>query len=60
MNTYLHQGLADRLPDAPAPASWFAQLARVAEMTGRRPRRWNGAEYVHITPHNTEENTHVR
>ena len=60
MNTYLHQGLADRLPDAPAPASWFANLARTAELIGRHAWRWNGATFVQITPHNTEENTHVR
>lgn len=59
MNTYLHQGLADRLPDAPAPAAWFAQLARVAEMTGRKAWRWNGAEYVQITTTTEEKITHV-
>lgn len=60
MSTYLHHGLADRLPDAPAPASWFANLARTAELIGRRAWRWNGTEYVQITTTTTEENTHVR
>jgi len=60
MNTYLHHGLADCLPDAPATASWFAQLARVAETTGRRAWRWNGTEYVQITTTTAEEKiTHV-
>ena len=58
MNTYLHQGLADRLPDAPAPAAWFAQLARVAEMTGRIAWRWNGQRFEQITT-TTEENYHA-
>lgn len=58
-DTYLHSGQADRLPDAPAPASWFAQLARVAEMIGRTAWRWNGQRFEQITT-STEENTHVR
>lgn len=60
MNTYLHNGLADRLPDAPAPASWLANLARTAELIGRHAWRWNGAEYVQITTTTTEENHGIR